>query len=52
MWDVDTNDWRKEKSIEKIIKSASETKEDRIVLIHERNKTMSAINAISRKFFY
>lgn len=49
MWDVDTNDWRKWKSVQEITKSTIYTPENKVVLMHERQKTLEAVKIFSKE---
>lgn len=51
MWDLDTNDWKKTQSIKDIIDIAEKTKEEKVVLIHERQKTFEALKILLKRFY-
>ena len=51
MWDVDTNDWKKSRSIQEIIETAEMTKEEKVVLVHERQKTYDAMKVLLRRLY-
>ncbi|MDD4151545.1 MAG: polysaccharide deacetylase family protein [Candidatus Gracilibacteria bacterium] len=45
-WDIDTNDWRKEKSIESVKNSILKTPDNKIVLVHDREKTLEVLQKV------
>lgn len=45
-WDVDTNDWRPQKSVESVKNTIITAPENKIVLVHDRKKTVEALQKV------